>query len=213
MSRHCLGVKSTGAATELTRAELLGRTVAGGLALATGAGVLSGVGVAPARASIGPPDIPVITLVLAAELLGAEFYTQALRAKAFDAAEARYLRRALVNETEHYAAAAQFLTAAGQTPGQAADFDFTFPARAFATRRSTAELGLQLETAFLGIYLGGAGSIQDAGTRAVFARVAASQAQHLSLFSHIVLDKPIGMSFPVPLSVEDGSAALDPFVS
>ena len=76
-----------------------------------------------------------------------------------------------------------------------------------------AELGLLLETVFLGIYLGGVASLQDPDTRALFARIAASQAEHLSLFSHIVLDKPIGMSFPVPLSLEDGSAALDPFIS
>ena len=198
--------------TGLTRAQLLSRTAASGAALAVGGGLFA-AGASAAAAGIGPADIPAVTLALAGELLGAEFYTQALAAKVFDRQESRYLGRALFNEGEHYTATAQILTDAGQTPGQAADFDFTFPAKAFASRRSTAELGLQLETAFLGIYLGGAGSIQDNGTRAAFARIAASQAEHLSLFSHIVLDKPIGMSFPVPLSVEDGSAALDPFIS
>lgn len=198
--------------TGLTRAQVLSRTAASGIALAVGGGVLA-ADASAATGAIGPADIPAVTLALAGELLGVEFYTQALAAKVFDRQETRYLGRALFNEGEHYTADAQFLTDAGQTPGQASDFDFTFPAKAFATRRSAAELGLQLETAFLGIYLGGAGSIQDAGTRAVFARIAASQAQHLSLFSEIVLDKPIGMSFPVPLSVEDGSAALDPFIS
>jgi hypothetical protein len=169
--------------------------------------------VSPASAAIGQPDVPVVTLALAAELLGAEFYTQALAAKVFGADESKYLRRALANENAHYAAMAKTLTDAGQTPGQATDFDFTFPAKGFATRKSTARLGLELETAILGIYLGGVGSLQDAGTRSLFARIAASQAQHLSFCSDIALDTPIGMSFPVPLSLEDGSAALDPFIS
>ena len=195
-----------------TRGQLLARTAAGGAAFALTCGVFASEAAAGAEA-IGPGDIPVVTLALAAELLGAEFYTQALAAKVFGGNETRYLKRALLNEGEHYTATAKFLTDAGQTPGQAGDFDFTFPAKAFATRRSTAQLGLQLETAFLGIYLGGAGSLQDAGTRGAFARIAASQAQHLSVFSRIVLDRPIGLSFPVPLSVEDGSAALDPFIS
>ncbi len=198
--------------TGLTRAQLLSRTAAGGVALAVGGGVLA-ADAPTAAAGIGPADIPVVTLALAAELLGAEFYTQALAAKVFDQAEARSLGRALFNEGEHYTATAKFLSGAGQTPGQASDFDFTFPAKAFASRKSTAQLGIQLETAFLGIYLGGVASLQDAGTRGVFARIAASQAEHLSLFSGVVLDKPIGMSFPVPLTVEEGSAALDPFIS
>jgi hypothetical protein len=198
--------------TGLTRAQLLARSAKGGVALAVGGGVLAAAG-SPASAGIGQPDIPVVTLALAAELLGAEFYMEALNAKVFSAAEDRYLKRALFNENEHYTAMAQILTDAGQTPGQAADFDFTFPAKAFATRNSAAQLGLQLETAFVGIYVGGAGSLQDAGTRSVFARIAASQAEHVSLFSGIVLNKPIGMSFPVALSVQDGSTALDPFIA
>lgn len=196
----------------LSRAQLLARTARGGAVLAVGGGALA-AGAPSASAGIGEADVPVVTLALAAELLGSEFYTQAPGARVFGAAEVRYMRRALFNERGHYAAVAQILSGAGETPGQAADFDFTFPAKGFASRKSTAELGLLLETVFLGIYLGGVASLQDPDTRALFARIAASQAEHLSLFSHIVLDKPIGMSFPVPLSLEDGSAALDPFIS
>jgi hypothetical protein len=188
------------------------RSAQGGAALAIGGGIVA-AGASPASAAIGQPDIPVVTLALAAELLGAEFYSQALAAKVFATDESTYLQKALFNEGQHYTAGAKFLTDAGQTPGQASDFDFTFPAKGFATRRNASALGMRLETSFLGIYLGGAASLQDPGTRAVFAQIAASQAQHLSLFSGIVLNKPVGMSFPTPLSLEDGSAALDPFIS
>ena len=193
----------------MTRGQLLSRTAAGGLALAG----LASATASPASAGIGQPDIPVVTLALAAELLGAELYTQALGAEVFDTAETHYLKRAQSNEAEHYAALAKILTDAGQTPGQASDFDFTFPATAFATRKGAAELGLRLETALVGIHLGGAASLQDPVTRSVFARIAASQSQHLSVFSRIVMDKPVGVAFPPALSLEDGSTALDPFIS
>jgi len=190
----------------MTRGRLLSRTAVGGLALA-------GIAALPASAGIEQPDIPVVTLALAAELLGAELYKEALGAKVFDADESHYLKRAQRNEAEHYTALAKILTDAGQTPGQASDFDFTFPAKAFATRKSTAELGLRLETAFVGIYLGGAATLQDPVTRSVFARIAAGQSQNLSVFSRIVMDRPIGLAFPPALSLEDGSTALDPFIS
>ena len=198
--------------TGLTRAQLLGRTAKGGAALALGGGLLAAEA-SPAAAGIGPTDIPVVTLALAGELLGVEFATQALAAKVFDAAGTRQLTRARFNDSQHYEGLAKILSAAGTTPGQAEDFDFTFPAKAFASRASAARLGAQLETTFLGIYLGGVASLQDADTRALFSRIAASQAQHLGFFSGIAYGKPIGMSFPVALSVQDGSAALDPFIS
>lgn len=198
--------------TGLTRAQLLGRTATGGAALALGGGFLAAEA-SRAAAGIGPADVPVVTLALAGELLGVEFSKQALAAKVFDAAETRQLARVQFNDNQHYDGLAKVLTAAGLTPGQAEDFDFTFPAKGFASRGSAARLGAQLETAFLGIYLGGVASLQDAGTRALFSRIAASQAQHLGFFSGIAHGKPIGMSFPVALSIEEGSAALDPFIS
>ena len=199
--------------TGLTRSQLLGRTAKGGAALALGGGLLA-VEASPATAAgIGPIDVPVVTLALAGELLGIEFSKQALTAKVFDAAETRQLARAQFNDDQHYEGLAKVLTAAGLAPGRSEDFDFTFPEKGFASRGSAARLGAQLETTFLGIYLGGVASLQDAGTRGLFSRIAASQAQHLGFFAAIAYGKPIGMSFPVALSIEDGSAALDPFIS
>lgn len=197
---------------ELTRSEFFGRAARGGAALALGGGILAG-SAEPASAGIGQPDIPVVTLALAAELVGAEFCTQALAAKLFAGEEERALKRTLFNENQHYGALAQILTDAGQTPGQASDFDFAFPAKAFTTRQSIARLGVDLETAFVGIYLGGVASLQDPTTRNAFARVAAGQAQQLAFFSGIAQQKPVGMAFPVPLTVEEGSTALGPYIS
>ena len=195
--------------TGLSRAQLLQRATAGGVALAVGGGALGGT----ASAAIGAGDVPRVTQAVAGELLGAAFYTQLLRAKLFGPGTQRAFARALTNERAHYAALAKVLTDAGQVPGTADDFDFTFPKGAFAGRMAAARLGVQLETAFLGICLGGASSLQDPTARQLFARSAANQAQHLSVFSDIAQNKPIGLSFPPGLSLEDGSAALDPFIS
>ena len=203
MSRQYLGV---------TRSEFFAGAARGGAALALGGGVLAATA-APAVAGIGQPDIPVVTLALAAELVGAEFCTQALAGKLFSGEDERALKRALFNERQHYGALAQILTDAGQTPGQASDFDFSFPAKAFASRRSIARLGVELANAFVGIYLGGVASLQDTTTRAAFARIASSQSQQLGFFAGIAQQKPVGMAFPVPLTVQEGSAALGPYIS
>jgi rubrerythrin len=196
----------------LTRAELLGRTAKGGAALAVGGGIVGSLA-SQASAAIGTDDIPLVTQAVAIELLGGVFYTQALSTGGTNARDTRYFKRALANENDHYKAVAQILTDAKQTPGTADDFNFAFPTGAFATTRSIAKLGVQLETIFLGSYLGAVAALKDANTRAVFARIAASQAQHLSLLSGIALNKPIGMSFPVPLTLDAVSLALDPFIS
>lgn len=198
--------------TRFSRAQLLSRTATGGLALVAGGSVI-GATASSASGAIGPSDIPEVTQALATELLGAVFYTQLLAAKKVPFGDAKYYKRALLNETDHYTALAKVLTDAGQTPGQPADFNFTFPDGSFDSYQSASKLGMELETIFLGIYLGGAASIQHVETRSVFARIAASQAQHLSLFSATVLNKPIGVSFPLPLSLDEGSVALDPFIS
>ena len=195
-----------------TRAELLARTARGGAAVVVTGGVF-GTLASRATAAIGPADVPTVTLALAAELLGAELYRQMLASDVLGTHNEGYLKRALANETAHYTAVARVLSEAGQTPGRASDFDFTFPRNSFTTARAAARLGMRLETAFIGIYLGAVKSLQDATTRSVFARIAASQAQHQSLFSRIALNKPIGMCFPVALSLEEGSAALEPFIS
>ena len=89
--------------TGLTRGQLLARTAAGGAAFALTGGVFASEAAAGAEA-IGPGDIPVVTLALAAELLGAEFYTQALAAKVFGGNETRVPEAGALNEGEHYTA-------------------------------------------------------------------------------------------------------------
>ena len=160
--------------------------------------------------STTPSDFPVLTLAVGAELLAAEYYTQLLAGKRLNR---RAVERARFNETEHYAAVAKLLRDAGQTPGEASDFDFTFPQGTFETDTKAARIGVELETTFLGIYLGGVATLSDSVARQVFARIAANQAQHLSFLIQNAGSTPIGVSFPSPLSIEDASIALDPYIS
>jgi len=197
---------------ELTRAELLGRTAKAGAAVAVGGGVIGSL-VSTASAAIGTDDIPLVTQAVAIELLGGVFYSEALSTGAVNDSVTRYLKRAQFNETDHYNAVAKILTDAKQTPGTQSDFNFTFPTGAFATTRSIAKLGVKLETIFLGSYLGAVAELKDAYTRNVFSRIAACQAQHLSMLSGIAMNKPIGMSFPVPLTLDAVSLALEPYIS
>ena len=45
------------------------------------------------------------------------------------------------------------------------------------------------------------------------ARIAASEAQHLSLFTQLSGGDPVGVSFPRPLAIDEASNALDAFAS
>jgi len=193
----------------LTRAGLL-RTGAAAALAASGAGAL----VHTAAADIPPDaDLAYARLLVAADLLAADFYAQALAAKQFGTPAAKELKRAAFNEQEHYAAVAGVLTAAGQTPATADDIDFSYPARAFADRGSIAKLGIALEQLQLGAYLGAADAVQSEPLRGVASRIAANEAQHLSLFTGLLDDRLLGVSLPLPLGIGDASNALGAYTS
>ena len=136
-------------------------------------------------------DLANARLLVAIELLLADFYG---RAKKSD-----LVARALFNEQEHYSAVAQILSGAGQTPATAADIDFSYPKKTFE------ELAVALETLALGAYLGAVASTQSATFRNVFARIGASEAEHLSAF------RPFRNSFPDVLAIEQASDALSEY--
>jgi demethoxyubiquinone hydroxylase (CLK1/Coq7/Cat5 family) len=195
------------------------RTLSRGQLVRSAAAVALGASIAPrpARATVGPlsdADLAWARIGVAAELLAIEFYGRLAQAHLVVRAEERSaVAQAVANEKAHYSTVSQILTGAGQTPAQADDFDYTFPAGAFKSLGAAARLGETLETAFLGIYLGGVAGLADPDLKTVFARTAASEAQHLTIFSGLARGKPIGPPFPAPLGVDDASAALDPYLS
>jgi hypothetical protein len=193
----------------VTRRRALGAAVAavGGIALpATRAA-------AGALASPSEADLAQYRLALGTEILGVELYRRAAGSKLFPAGRRRDFAVALENEQRHLQAVSSLLGAAGQTVPTADDFDIVLPARAFTSRLRLAELGIELETAFLGAYLGAAATLSDPSVAAVAARLAASQARHLALHREIAGGQLVGPAFPVALGVEQVSAVLDRYLT
>jgi hypothetical protein len=189
----------------LSRAELFSRGAKGGLALVAGGSLLAAAS-GPAFAQ-GGGDPAIAGLAATAELLAIEFYGRALRAKEFIADEADYLREARVNERDHYGALAGVLGSAAPK-----DIDFRFPRGTFRSRRSIARVGVALETAFVGAYLGAVTALESNDLKGVAASIAVNEGQHLSVFSDVLRNDPVGRSFPKPLTAEEALAAVQPFL-
>ncbi len=147
-------------------------------------------------------------------MLAIDFYTNALATKQYEGLPtASSLTRALVNENAHYKALAQVLTDAGQVPAVAADIDFSYPDGTYDSRGSLARLGVQLEAIFLGAALGVAVAVQGSDLRLLVSQIAASEAQHLSVFSALAGGNPVGPALPGALPLEAATAALSDFES
>lgn len=200
---------------ELSRGELLSRSARLGAGLLAG-GALAAFAARPALAEDPPvdegpseEDLAVVRLAAAAELLAIDFYTRAIASKKLSGDERGYMIKARGNEREHYTALAGVL---GDGAPVADDFQFTFPPGTFKSRSKIASVGVTLETAFLGAYLGGVKGLTDDNLKAVASQIGASEAQHLSVLSALKDGRPVGPAFPVALDVEQASDALDPFL-
>jgi len=179
--------------------------------LATGAAFV----LAPTSSADAPPDIDLANarLLVAIELLLADFYRRALKADRFGAAGRDAFGRALFNETEHLAAVSKILTGAGQTPAASGDIDFSYPAAAFASRRGVAHLGMKLERLALGAYLGAVASVQSQALKVPLAQIAACEARHLTVLSGDATGHGLDESFGDPIPIDEASNALGEYTS
>jgi Ferritin-like domain len=207
------GERAVGVTAGLSRAQLVTRGLKGGAAILV-AGSATGVVAGSASADAIPDDdLAYARLLVAVELLGADFYARAISSKRFDGKAQASLRHARFNEREHYKSVAGVLSGAGQAPAAAADFDFSYPKASFASKTSIAKLGVTLETVFLGAYLGAVGALQTNALKQPMARIAASEAEHLGVLTHLAGVAPFELSFPEALSIEEASNALDAYTS
>jgi hypothetical protein len=192
----------------VNRAQFLRRGAAGGLALVAGNSALALVrGPAPAFGqTVTDPDIA--KLAATAELLAIDFYTHAIASGKFKGDDLRYLRQARVNEHDHYDALAKVLGSAAPK-----GLKFKYPSGTFSTRLHVARTGVALETAFVGAYLGAVTALSDNGLKGVAAQIAASESQHLSVFSDIASGKPVGASFPKAFTAAQATTAVTPFLA
>lgn len=191
---------------DTTRAQFLTRGAKGGLALVAGGSVL-GLAVGQAAAA-APGDVAIAKLAATAELLATDFYSRAIASKKFAGDERRYLVEARANERAHYQALAKLLGA-----GAPKGLRFQYPAGAFGSRIAIAKLGVALETAFVGAYLGAVTALKSNELKGVAAAIGANESQHLSVLSDVAKNDPVGPAFPKPLTAAQATAAVTPFLA
>jgi hypothetical protein len=200
-------------APTLTRGQLVSRGVKGGAALLVAGTAVAGLAEGAAADPLPLADLAYARLLVAAELLASDFYEQAVAASNTSPAVTAYLKRAYANEQEHYQSVAGILSGAGVTPAVSADIDYTYPKGAFATEKSILKLAQQLETTMLGSYLGAIGGMQTSSFKQGLARIAASEAQHLSYMWTRNGGHAFNTAFPPALTIDQASAAMDAFTA
>jgi Ferritin-like domain len=196
----------------ISRAQLLSRSARGGAALLV-AGSALGQFVDSAAAALPTGDLGYARLLVGAELLASDFYTQAIAAANTGPAITKYLKLAYANEQEHYQSVAGILSGAGATPAVSGDIDFSYPDGTFASPKSIVAFAQQLEVTILGAYLGAVGGIQTNDFKTGIARIAACEAQHASYFATVMGGKAFSLSFPTALPIDQASDALDAYTA
>lgn len=205
MTRHCTGI---------SRADLLRRGVVGGGALLASASGLAAV--APVAAADTPPDsdLAYMRLLIAAELLAADFQTRALTGGKLRRNGAHALfHRIRADEKAHYAKLAGLLTAAGQTPATSDDIDFSYPKGSFKSQASIVRLAGRLEHLMVGAYVGAIESVETPEWRLPIGQIAANEAQHQGACAALGGGSTVGKAFAPGLQMAAVSDVLDEFES
>jgi hypothetical protein len=152
-------------------------------------------------------DLAYVRLLVGAELLASDYYQQAIAASNSSPAVMKYLKRAYLNEQEHYQSVAGILSGSLNPPAVSGDFDFSFPTGTFASQASILRFAATLENMVLGTYLGAIGSIQTNSFKTGLAQIAACEAQHCSYFSQASGGRTFQLSFPPALTIQQASNA------
>ena len=197
----------------MTRAQLFSRGAKGGAALLVAGTALSQFAESAAADPLPASDLAYARLLVGAELLASDFYSQAVAAANSSPKVMQYLKKAYANEQEHYQSVAGILSGAGVTPAVSGDIDFSYPKGTFASQKSILKLAWQLETTVLGSYLGAIGGMQTSSLREGLAQIAACEAQHLSYMTVQNGGKAFSLSFPAGLTIDQASNAMDAFTA
>ena len=158
-------------------------------------------------------DLAYLRLLVAAELLEADFQAKALASGKLSRHSRAVTRKMAADDKSHYARLAQLVTAAGQPPATAGDIDFSYPKGSLASQRSVLKLGTEIETLVLGAYLGAIENVETAELRLPVGQIAANEAQHAGALAGLRGRTVIGRAFAPSLQIDAASAALDRFES
>jgi Ferritin-like domain len=196
----------------LSRAELVRRGAVGGVGavLASSAGL---VGATPAGAAIPDGDVAYLRLLLALELLVADFGDQALSSGKLGSRSTALLKHVRGDDLAHATGLSVLLTGAGQAPATADDIDFAYPKLSYASQSAIVTLGSSLSRLALGAYLGALEKLETAQVRGPIAQIAANEAQHVGAFAQLQGRPVVGKPFAASLSIDVVSAELDRYES
>ncbi len=197
----------------ITRAAFLSKGAKGGAALVVAGAAFADLAGTAAADPLTTADLAYARLLVGAELLASDFYTQAIAADVTKTAVTKYLQRAYDNEQEHYQSVAGILSGAGAVPAVASDIDFTYPSGSFDTTASILKLAQEIETLVLGTYLGAIGGIATASLKQGVAQIAANEAQHLSWATSTAGGKAFWLSFPPALTIDQASNGMDAYTA
>ena len=172
------------------------RSLLGTAAVAAVAGGL------PSAARSAPPeaDLAWIRLLIAAELLAVDFYTEFM--SRLPASARSDARRILADEKVHYRALAQLISAFGGVPATRADIEFTYPSV------RAPEIAFRIERLLTGAYVGAAVAIQDESLRLPIAQIAVNETQHAAVWSRMEGHGVVGSAFGPALSLAEAAGVL-----
>jgi|SRR5579862_4322025 len=197
----------------LSRAKLLSAGAKQGTAVIVAGSALGALASTASADPLSDNDLALARMLVGVELLAIDFYQRALSAARFGPVGQKYLRTASADEVEHNRTVSGILSGAGYTPATAADFQFIYPKAAFTTSGTIAKLARSFETTFLGAYLGALGTVQAQALVQPLGRIAASEAQHLTLWGIELGGRPLSEAFPAPLTPDQVTVALDQYTA
>ena len=195
-----------------SRTELLRNGARGGaLLVASGTGVAA---LAPgARAAVPDGDLAYLRVLVALELLTADFATRALASRKLTGRASALVKQALGDDKAHYTGLASVQSGAGQPPAVADDIDFTYRKASYASQAAILGLGWTLSRLSLGAYLGAVEALQTPEVRGPVAQIAGNEAQHVSAYAQLLGRSVVGKAFATALPIDAVSTALDAYES
>jgi rubrerythrin len=197
----------------MSRAGLLRRGAAGGATVLASSSLWGSLARAAHAATLPDADLSYLRLLIAAELLAADFQAHALARGKLDRRASSLVRQMAADEKAHYAALANLMLAAGQTPATPDDIDFSYPKGTFASARAIVKRAMTLEQLLLGAYLGAVENVQTPQLRLPLGQIAANEAQHAGALAALAGRPVIGPAFAPSLQIAAVSDALDAYES
>jgi hypothetical protein len=159
----------------------------------------------PSLASAGyDEDLAEVRLVCATKRVTIGWYTRWIDAGVASATDQPLLRTLRRQEQQHYAFLSPLLGASAPSDN---DYTFVYPPAALKSVNNAHTVGVALERLALGIELGSASRIGDAGVAGPVAAIAAANAMHIA-----ALTGAPASALPTWLSAEDASTQLGEYL-